>query len=149
MVKKTRDNVFISVKRYKLKQLPYIIATQQNRYLSNAKEMLAFWLSFLDVIEKSTLEALAQYNIDGQDVVYWLGYAKKLVKEGKRLNFLTILIEYLNALDITIKRNPSFSNYPDLLMKIQEEVSRAIGTYVHLWYGFYDLAFYDISIYLE
>jgi len=149
MVKAHRHLVTHRIFRYKVKQLPNIIAKRINTYLPNAKEMLAFWLSFLDIIEKVTLQVLQEYGITGNQIVYWLAYAKKLVREGKVTNFLTILIEYQNVLDYIIKRNPNFSNYPEVLEKIQHQVNREIGQYIHLWFGFYDLAYYDISIYLE
>jgi len=149
MVKAHRHTVTHRVLRYKVKQLPYVIARNINVYLSNAKEMLAFWLSFLDVIEKATISILEEYGISGNEVVYWLAYAKKLVRSGKVTNFLTILIEYQNVLDYIIKRNPNFVNYPEVLEKIQHQVNKEIGQYIHLWFGFYDLAYYDISIYLE
>jgi len=149
MAKAHRHIVTHRIFRYKAKQLPNIIAFRINAYLENAKEMLAFWLAFLDVIEKATLSILEEYNINGTDVVHWLAYAKKLVRSGKVTNFLSILIEYQNVLDWTIKRNPNFVSYPEVLEKIQHQVNREIGQYVHLWFGFYDLAYYDISIYLE
>jgi hypothetical protein len=149
MVKAHRHLVTHRIFRYKVKQLPYIIAKRINTYLPNAKEMLAFWLSFLDIIEKATLSILEEYGITGNEIVYWLAYAKKLVREGKVTNFLTILIEYQNVLDYIIKRNPNFSNYPEVLEKIQAQVTKEIGQHIHLWFGFYDLAYYDISIYLE
>jgi hypothetical protein len=149
MVKAHKHNVTHRVFRYKVKQLPFIIAKRINTYLPNAKEMLAFWLSFLDIIEKATLSILQEYGITGNEIVYWLAYAKKLVREGKVTNFLTILIEYQNVLDYIIKRNPNFSIYPEVLEKIQAQVTKEIGQYIHLWFGFYDLAYYDISIYLE
>jgi hypothetical protein len=149
MVKAHRHSVTHRVFRYKVKQLPYIIASRINTYLPNAKEMLAFWLSFLDIIEKATLSILEKYGISGNQIVYWLAYAKKLIREGKVTNFLSILIEYQNVLDYIIKRNPNFINYPQVLEEIQAQVTKEIGQYIHLWFGFYDLAYYDISTYLE
>jgi endonuclease IV len=149
MVKANKHNVTIRVKRYILKQLPHIIAKQKQAYLESAKEMLAFWLSFLDIIEKSTIAILNNYGISGENIVKFLAYAKKVVREGKVTNFLSILIEYQNVLDWTLKRNPNFQDYTNILNEIEEQVSKEIGQYVHLWYGFYDLSWYDISIYLE
>jgi hypothetical protein len=149
MVKAHRHAATHRVFRYKVKQLPNIIAKRINTYLPNAKEMLAFWLSFLDVVEKATLDILNKYGISGDIVVKFLTYAKKLVREGKVTNFLTILIEYQNILDWIIKRNPNLVDYPDILQEIEEQTSKEIGQYIHLWFGFYDLSWYDISIYLE
>jgi len=149
MVKARRHNVTHRILRYKTKQLPFIIAKRINTYLDNAKEMLSFWLAFLDVVEKVTLNILQEYNIVGDEIVKFLAYAKKLVRTGKVTNFLAILIEYQNVLDYIIKRNPQFVNYGEILEKIQHAVNKEIGQYIHLWFGFYDLAYYDISIYLE
>jgi hypothetical protein len=149
MVKAHKHNVTIRVKRYILKQLPSIIAKQKNNYLTGAKEQLAFWLAFLDVVEKATINILNEFGISGELVLRFLNYAKKLVRSGKIANFLTILIEYRNVLDLTIKRNPNLVNFSEVLEKIQNQVNREIGQYIHLWFGFYDLGYYDISIYLE
>ena len=149
MVRAKRHNAIHRALRFRKRVIPFIVAKVVSNYLSNAKEMLAFWLAFLDVIEKATLDILNSYGINGTDVVKFLAYAKKLVRYGKISNFLTILVEYLNVLDLTIKRNPSFVDYQEILEEIQHQVSREIGQYIHLWYGFYDLAYYDISIYLE
>jgi len=149
MVKAHRHSVTHRVFRYKVKQLPHIIAKNINAYLPYSKEFLAFWLAFLDVVEKATIKILEEYGISGNEIVYFLAYAKKLVREGKITNFLSVLIEYQNVLDWTIKRNPNFVNYSEILEKIQHAINKEIGQYVHLWFGFYDLAHYDISIYLE
>jgi hypothetical protein len=149
MAKSHKHNVTIRVKRYINKQLPHIIAKQKQAYLQFAKEMLAFWLAFLDVIEKATLTILANHGISGEDVVKFLTYAKKLVRYGKVKNFLSVLIEFKNVLDMTLKRNQAFVSLVDILKEIETQVSVEIGQYIHLWFGFYDLAFYDISIYLE
>lgn len=147
MVKAHRHYVTHRIFRYVAKQLPDIISRQFNYTRVYGKEMLAFWLSFLDIIEKATIQILNSHGISGDLVVKFLTYAKKLVKEGKITNFLTILQEYYNVLDMIIKRNPNLVDYPDILKEIEEKVSVEIGQYVHLWYGFYDLSWYDISTY--
>lgn len=147
MVKAHRHLVTYRIARYKLKQLPRIIARNINIYLPYSKEMLAFWLSFLDLIEKATLEILDKYKITNELVKKFLNYARKQVREGKITNFLSILIEYYIVLETTFKRNPILKDYQDILKEIEHEVNKKIGQYIHLWCGFYDLAYYDISTY--
>jgi hypothetical protein len=149
MVRHKRKSGRINVKRYVLKNDPFIQAKQINACIEIGREFLAFWLAFLDIIEVSTLEILNNYGISGEDIKKFFAYAKKLVKSGKITNFLTILIEYQNVLDWTLKRNENYVDYLDILKQIENKVSITIGEYIHLWFGFYDLAYYDISVYLE
>ena len=149
MVKAKRHLAIIRAKRYNLKQIPTIVSKQFDYTRMNGKDILAFWLSFLDVIEKATLTILNKYQIAGDIVVRYLAYAKKLVRYGKITNFLSVLIEYQNVLDWTLKRNPQLMDYTQILKEIEEQVSKEIGQYIHLWFAFFDLSYFDISIFLE
>jgi len=149
MVKRQRNTARIRIRRYKLKNQSIIQSKQVNNVKDIAIDFLSFWLAFLDVIERTTLQILGNYGIDGEDIKKFFAYAKKLVKAGKVTNFLSILIDYQNALDWTIKRNPHYVDYAHILNEVELAVSKELGQYIRLWYGFYDLAFYDISIYLQ
>lgn len=147
MVKAHKHDVTHRILRYIKRLDPSIVSKQFDYTRLYGKEMLAFWLAFLDVIEKATIQILNQHGISGDLVVRFLTYAKKLVREGKITNFLSILQEYYNILDMIIKRNPQLQDYEIVLNEIEENVSIELGQYVHLWYGFYNLAWYDISTY--
>lgn len=147
MVKAKRHSVIQRIKRYIKKYEPSITSKQFEYTRNYGKEMLAFWLAFIDVIEKITLETLSKYNITGNDVLLFLNYAKSLVNRGKITNFLSVIAEYINVLDTTLKRNTHLKNYEMIFSEIEEKVSIEIGQYIHLWYGFYDLAYYNISTY--
>lgn len=67
MVRHKRKYRRINVKRYKLKNDPFIQAKQINACIEIGREFLSFWLAFLDIIEVSTLEILSNYGISGED----------------------------------------------------------------------------------
>ena len=149
MVKAKRHLAIIRAKRYNLKQIPTIVSKQFDYTRMNGKDILAFWLSFLDVIEKATLTILNKYQIAGDIIEKFFMYAKKLVKSAKKINWLSLLIEYVNVLDLVIKRNPNIINYENVLNEVLHNTNKLIGEYLRLWYGFFDLSYFDISIFIE